>query len=62
MAIPHYVNENKSDVRGIKSGWNAMEDDGSLSSGPFSSRHDCLSSGTQETNELIPSKVRLLPD
>ena len=38
MAIPHYVNENKSDVRGIKSGWNAMEDDGSLSSGPFSSR------------------------
>jgi hypothetical protein len=62
MAIPHYVNENKSDIRGIKSGWYAMEDDGSLSSGPFSSRHDCLRSDTQETNELIPSKVRLLPN
>src|SRR5579863_2834646 len=42
MAIPHYVNENRSDMRGIKPGWYAEEDDGSLSSGPFSSRDECL--------------------
>ena len=35
MAIPHYVNENKSDMWSIKPGWYAMDEDGSLSSGPF---------------------------
>jgi hypothetical protein len=43
MSIPHYINEDKSDMRGIKPGWYAMEDNGKLSSGPFSSRHECLS-------------------
>jgi hypothetical protein len=39
MTSPHYVNEDKSDMRGIKHGWYAMEDDGNLSSGPlFQSR------------------------
>jgi hypothetical protein len=42
MAIPHYVNENKSDIWSIKPGWYAMDEDGSLSSGPFSSREECL--------------------
>ena len=54
MTIPHYVNENKSDMRGIKPGWYAMDDGGKLSSGPFSSREECLSSGTQPTNESTP--------
>jgi hypothetical protein len=27
MTSPHYVNEDKSDMRGIKHGWYAMEDD-----------------------------------
>ena len=40
MSIPHYINEDKSDIRGIKPGWYAMEDNGKLSSGPFSSRHE----------------------
>jgi hypothetical protein len=31
MNIPHYINENKSDIRGIKSGWYAAAEDGSLS-------------------------------
>ena len=31
MAIPHYVNENKSDIWSIKPGWYAMDEDGSLS-------------------------------
>ena len=48
MSIPHYVNENKSDMRGIKPGWYAMEDDGKLSSGPFSSREECLNRGTRQ--------------
>ena len=61
MANPHYVNENRSDMRGIKPGWYAEEDDGSLSSGPFSSRDECLSGGTQPTNESTPSKLRLRP-
>ena len=28
MAIPHYVNENKSDIWSIKPGWYAMDDRG----------------------------------
>jgi hypothetical protein len=30
MNVPHYVNENKSDMRGVKSGWYAIADDGHL--------------------------------
>jgi len=62
MSIPHYINEDKSDMRGIKPGWYAMEDDGKLSSGPFSSRHECLSRDIQEMNGLIPSKVHQRPN
>jgi hypothetical protein len=36
MSIPHYMNEDKSDMRGIKPGWYAIDDDGNLSSGLFS--------------------------
>ena len=43
MTSPHYINENKSDIRGIKPGWYAMDDAGKLSSGPFSNREECLS-------------------
>jgi hypothetical protein len=35
VTVPHYISENKSDMRGIKPGWYAIEDDGDLSSGPF---------------------------
>jgi hypothetical protein len=50
MTIPHYINENKSDIRGIKPGWYAMDDAGKLSSGPFSSCEECLSSDSQPSN------------
>ena len=40
MTVPHYISENKSDMRGIKHGWYAIEDDGNLSSGPFPSFED----------------------
>jgi hypothetical protein len=54
MSIPHYINENKSDIRGIKPGWYAMDDAGKLSSGPFSSREECLIGGIEPKNEQIP--------
>ena len=42
MTIPHYVNEHQSDIRAIKTGWYAMENNGKLSSGPFSNQEKCL--------------------
>jgi hypothetical protein len=41
MIAPHYVGENKSDLRGIKPGWYAMNSKGNLLSGPFSSEEKC---------------------
>jgi hypothetical protein len=61
MSIPHYINDDRSDMRGIKPGWYAMEDNGKLSRGPFSSRHECLSRDTQEMNSSIPPNVRQRP-
>jgi len=61
MTVPHYVNENKSDIRGIKPGWYAMDDAGKLSSGPFSSREECLRRGTEPTNEPTPPELRPRP-
>jgi hypothetical protein len=40
--IPHYINEQQSDMRGIKDGWYAIEKDGDLVSGPFVSHEECL--------------------
>ena len=50
MTIPHYINEDKSEMRGIKPGWYATDSDGNLSSGPFSCREECLSRCTQPKN------------
>jgi hypothetical protein len=58
MTIPHYINEDRSEIRGIKSGWYAMDDAGKPSSGPFSSHEECLSRGTQPTSEASPAKVQ----
>ena len=30
MTVPHYISENQFDMRGIKHGWYAIEDDGNL--------------------------------
>ena len=62
MSIPLYINEDKSDMRGVKPGWYAMEDDEKLSSGPFSSRHECMSRDTAETNSLSPPEVSQRPN
>jgi hypothetical protein len=41
MIAPQYVGENNSDLRGIKPGWYAMNSNGNLVSGPFSSQQRC---------------------
>jgi hypothetical protein len=50
MTVPHYISENQSDMRGIKHGWYALEDDGNLSSGPFPSFEECLTEISQPVN------------
>ena len=42
MTAPYYMSETKSDMRGIKHGWYAIEDDGNLSSGPFPVFEACV--------------------
>jgi hypothetical protein len=57
MTVPYYISEDKSDMRGIKRGWYAMEDDGDLSSGPFSSHEECVSGIIRPTNGTMVSKL-----
>ena len=38
---PHFINEDKSDMRGIKSGWYAMDNVGKLVFGPFDTDEKC---------------------
>jgi len=58
MATPHYVSDDKSEMRGIKPGWYAIEDDGNLSSGPFSSREQCVDGITQPSNGTMEPKAQ----
>jgi hypothetical protein len=58
MTAPHYISENKSDMRGIKHDWYAIDDDGNLSSGPSSSREECVKRITQPTNVTISFKLQ----
>ena len=62
QTAPHYISEAKSDMRGIKPGWYAIEDDGNLSSGPFSSREACVARITQPTNVTTASKLQRGPN
>ena len=62
VTAPHYISENKSDMRGIKPGWYAIEDDGNLSSGPFSSLEECVKRIAQPTNGTVASKLQGEPN
>jgi len=62
VTAPHYISDDNADGRGIKSGWYAIEDDGNLSSGPFSSREECVKRITQPTNGAMASKLRRGPN
>ena len=57
MTVPHYISENQSDMRGIN-GWYAIEDDGNLSSGPFSSFEECLTEIRQPVNGTMAPKLQ----
>ena len=59
---PRHIAENQSDMRGIKPGWYAIEDDGNLSSGPFSSHEECVKRINQPTNETGASKLQRGPN
>jgi hypothetical protein len=61
MAIPHFINDERSEMRGIKPGWYAVEDDGNLCSGPFSSRAQCVISLSRPTNDTTPSELSSRP-
>ena len=52
--IPYYVNEQQSDIRGVKRGWYAMDEHGKLGSGPFSNPSECLGSSPQPRDASIP--------
>jgi hypothetical protein len=54
MTVPHYISEGKSDMRGIKPGWYAIEDDGNLSSGPFSSHEESSRESISRPTEPEP--------
>ena len=56
VIAPQYISEHKSDMRGIKAGWYAIEGDGNISSGPFASRQECVETIAQPTNGTMPSK------
>ena len=59
MTAPYYISETKSDMRGIKHGWDAIEDAGNLSSGPFSSLEACVARIAQPTNGTLSSNGML---
>ena len=54
MTIPHYINEIMSDMRCIKPGWYAMDTEGKLSSGPFSSHEECLKRVPSANERIAP--------
>ena len=64
MIAPHYISEHKSDMRGIKAGWYAIEGDGNIFSGPFASREECVerlaqpTDGTTASELLLPTSLR----
>jgi hypothetical protein len=52
--FPQYINEDKSDMLGIKSGWHAIDEGGNLVFGPF----DTTTNASRETfGQRISSKA-----
>jgi hypothetical protein len=58
MTVPYFVNEHQSDIRAIKPGWYGMENNGNLSSGPFSNQEKCLTGITQPRSNARASPWR----
>jgi hypothetical protein len=62
VIAPHYISEHKSDMRGIKSGWYAIEGDGNIFSGPFASREECVERLAQPTDGMMASELQRKPN
>ena len=62
MTVPYYISENKSDIRGIKHGWYAIEDNGDLSSGPFLSFGACVTKINQPANGTMAPNLQQGPN
>jgi len=58
----HHISENQSDLRGIKHGWYAIEDDGNLSSGPFPSFEEWVTKISQPANGTTAPKLQQGPN
>jgi hypothetical protein len=60
----HNGHSAKSDMRSIKPGWYAMDEDGTLSSRPFPSHEECVrriaktTLGTSDPSEIAPCNDR----
>jgi hypothetical protein len=58
MIIPRYLNEVIANVRAIKPGWYAIDDSGNLSTGPFSTKAECLGSVISPTYDQLGSSPK----
>jgi hypothetical protein len=58
---PHYINELQSDLRGVKEGWYATDERGTLLFGPFNNRENCLSRISQAANWAEHKSQRTAP-
>jgi hypothetical protein len=50
-------NEDKSDMRGIKSGWYAIDEDGKLVFGPFDTYEECVEREVQPTYFMLARPI-----
>jgi hypothetical protein len=62
MTVPYYFSKSQSDMRGIKHGWYAIEDDGKLSSGPFPSLEVCVAKVSHPANGTMAPKLQEGPN
>ena len=56
MDVPHFINDDKSEMRGIKSGWYAIDEDGNLVFGPFDTYEECVEFWGTDTRQCEPMK------
>jgi hypothetical protein len=56
--FPHYINEDKSDMLGIKSGWYAIDEGGNLIFGPFDTYNECVERDIRPTYLMLGPSLR----
>jgi hypothetical protein len=60
--MPYYINEDKSEIRGIKSGWYAIDESGNLVFGPFDTYDQCVERDMGQTYLMLaPSLEHEIP-